>query len=59
MLLPGEGAPATRLELLELVQEFGAMMGGINAGVNLRDLPIRVDQKGMSGGEFRDPKIGE
>lgn len=59
MLLSGEGAPATRLELMELVQKFGAMMGGINAGVNLRDLPIRVDQEAMSRGEFRDPEIGE
>ena len=59
MLLPGEGAPATRLELLELVQEFGAMMGGINAGVNLGDLPVGIDQERVSRGEFRDPQIGE
>jgi len=47
------------LQLVQLRQNFRAVLAGIDARVYLGDLALRVDQKAVACRKLRDPKVGQ
>lgn len=46
-------------QLIQFGEDLAAVVGGIDAGVDLRDLTLGIDEEGMARSEFHYGEIGE